>query len=143
MEELLKEYPVVVEIPVVWGEMDAFGHVNSVVYFRYFENARRAYFERVKIPEYRQKTGIGTILAWTECKFNIPLTSPDTVSVGVKVSEISEDRFRMAYGVVSHKLQKMVAEGESITVSYNYKEKKKTPLPVELKRRILEVETRD
>ena len=30
------DYPVAVELPVVWGEMDAFGHVNNIVFFRYF-----------------------------------------------------------------------------------------------------------
>ncbi len=46
---LLKGFPVVVEITVAWGEMDALKHVNNVVYFRYFENARIAYFEKVEI----------------------------------------------------------------------------------------------
>lgn len=32
--ELLKDYPVVVSIPVAWGEMDALQHVNNIVYFR-------------------------------------------------------------------------------------------------------------
>ncbi len=38
--ELLAGYPVVVEQAVVWGDMDSYRHVNNVVYFRYFENAR-------------------------------------------------------------------------------------------------------
>ena len=28
------------EIPVRWGDMDAMGHVNNTIYFRYFEIAR-------------------------------------------------------------------------------------------------------
>ena len=47
VNELLKDYPVTVEVPVVWGEMDAFSHVNNVVYFRYFETARIAYFYEI------------------------------------------------------------------------------------------------
>ena len=38
-------YPVSVTIPVAWGEMDSFGHVNNVVYFRYIETSRIAYME--------------------------------------------------------------------------------------------------
>ena len=52
MEKLLADYPVVVETPVAWGEMDAFGHVNNIVYFRYFETARIAYFEKLDVPEF-------------------------------------------------------------------------------------------
>ena len=38
-----------IEIPVIWGDMDAFQHVNNTVYFRYFENVRIEYFELVGI----------------------------------------------------------------------------------------------
>ncbi|MCZ6911333.1 MAG: acyl-CoA thioesterase, partial [Proteobacteria bacterium] len=41
--KVLDDYPVVIELPVVWGEMDAFDHVNNIIYFRYFESARIAY----------------------------------------------------------------------------------------------------
>lgn len=40
MEKFLAQHPIVTEIPVAWGEMDALQHVNNVVYFRYFETAR-------------------------------------------------------------------------------------------------------
>ena len=50
MEKLTERYPVVIEIPVAWGEMDAFQHLNNIVYFRYFESARIAYFERQVPP---------------------------------------------------------------------------------------------
>jgi acyl-CoA thioester hydrolase len=40
---------VVTKLDVVWGEMDSYAHVNNVVYFRYFENARIAYLDRVGV----------------------------------------------------------------------------------------------
>ena len=43
---LLRGFPGIIELPVSWGEMDAFGHLNNVVYFRYFESARIAALER-------------------------------------------------------------------------------------------------
>ena len=33
MDTLLKEFPVITEIKVAWGEMDALQHVNNAVYF--------------------------------------------------------------------------------------------------------------
>ena len=47
MQELLDAYPVIIEIPIAWGDMDAFQHVNNTVYFRHFESARLAYFEKI------------------------------------------------------------------------------------------------
>jgi len=40
MHTLLADYPVVIEIPVAWGEMDAYGHVNNIVCFDYRENCK-------------------------------------------------------------------------------------------------------
>lgn len=83
-----------------------------------------------------QETGIGPILASTGCKFKLPLTYPDTVSVGTRVSDIGADRFVMRYVVVSHGHAKVAAEGEGLIVSYDYRALRKAPLPEEMKRRI-------
>jgi acyl-CoA thioester hydrolase len=140
MQELLKTYPVVIEIAVAWGEMDSLQHVNNIVYFRYFESARMAYFHKLDIWSYMNETGVGPILASTQCKFRVPLTYPDTVSVGTKISEIEDDRFLMKYLVVSHEHKRVAAEGEGLIVSYNYRELRKAPLPDEIKRRIEDLE---
>ncbi len=140
MKELLTNCPVVIEIPVAWGEMDSFQHVNNIVYLRYFESARIAYFERLNLMEFMNETGIGSILASVQCKFRLPLTYPDTVSVGTRISKVEHDRFVMEYHVVSHKHQKIAAEGEGVVVSFNYRENQKTPLPEEIKLRIARLE---
>jgi acyl-CoA thioester hydrolase len=142
MEDLLKGYPVVIVIPVAWGEMDSLQHVNNIIYFRYFESARMAYFQELDIWSYMNETGIGPILASTECKFRIPLAYPDTVSVGTRITGIEEDRFLMEYLVVSHEHGKVAASGEGLIVSYDYPEKKKAPLPDEIRKRIQALEGR-
>jgi acyl-CoA thioester hydrolase len=140
VNELLTGFPVVIDIPVAWGEMDALRHVNNIVYFRYFESARIAYFEKLRFWEFMNQTGVGPILASIQCKFKIPLAYPDTVSVGTRIPSIEQDRFVMEYRAVSHKSQAIAAEGEGVVVSYNYRESKKTPLPEEMKQRILALE---
>ena len=137
MSQELVNCHVAIEIPVAWGEMDAFQHVNNVVYFRYFESARIAYFDRVGINEAMQSSGIGPILASTQCRFKAPLTYPDTVSVATMVSEIESDRFKMKYYVKSHKAERVVAEGEGLVVFYDYKNNCKHDIPKSIKERIL------
>ncbi len=140
MDNLTDGYPVVIPIPVVWGEMDAFQHVNNVVYFRYFESARIAYFGKLDVMDLMNRTGIGPILASTSCRFRAPLTYPDTVLIGAKVTNIEQDRFMMNYLVVSTRLQKVAAEGDGLIVAFNYRENKKAIMPDELKQRILDLE---
>ncbi len=141
MDNLIEGYPVVIKFPVQWGEMDAFQHVNNVSYFRYFENARLAYFEKFDIIGFMTRKGVGPILAATSCRFKTPLTYPDTVLVATKVTTIKEDRFMMDYRVVSAKIQKVAAEADCVIVTFDYRENKKVPVPEELRRLIMEVES--
>jgi acyl-CoA thioester hydrolase len=138
--ELLKQYPITVQNPVAWGEMDAFGHVNNIIYFRYFESARIAYLERIGGMDYMQATGIGPILASTQCRFRVPLTYPDVVYTGARIHTLEQDRFTMDYCVVSHNLQKVAAEGSGLIVMFDYKQNQKAPIPDVLRQRIEEVE---
>jgi acyl-CoA thioester hydrolase len=140
MKELLLDYPITIEIPVVWGEMDAFQHVNNIVYFRYFESARISYFEKLDYMTFIEENGIGPILASTQCSFKIPLTYPDRVTVGAKVESIGDERFTMKYVVVSHNHKKIAALGEGVIVSFNYRENKKTKIPDEIRNRIMSLE---
>ncbi len=139
MKELLQDFQVIIETPVAWGEMDAFNHVNNVTYFRYFESSRIKYFEEMEYFKYIAK-GIGPILASTSCRYRIPLTYPDTVSIGARVTKMSDDRFWMIYHVISHKHKKLAAEGEGVLVSFDYKENKKINIPEELKQKIISIE---
>ncbi len=136
MEELLKNFPVVVTLPVVWGEMDAMQHVNNAVYFRYFESGRTAYFEKLGVWRLTRQSGLGVILASINCRFRIPLTYPDTVSVGVRAIRIEADRFIIEHCVVSHKHQKIAAEGEGLMICYDYREQKKTLMSETMKQEI-------
>ena len=139
---LLADYPVVVEVPVVWGEMDSYRHVNNVVYFRYFESARLEYFRRLDWFAFERDTGVGPILAATRARFRKPLTYPDTVSIGARISAIGADRVTFDYLIVSHNLNAVAADGHATIVSYDYRNARKTPLPDELRRRIEELEGR-
>ncbi len=140
MEDFFADFPVVVERPIYWGEMDAFQHVNNTVYFRYFEEARIAYFEKLGLTQTKRMTGIGPILASTYCNFRIPLTHPDVVSVGSRVTKLAADRFTMEYIVVSRRLEKVAAKGEGVLVAYDYRNSKKSTIPEEVKTLILDLE---
>jgi acyl-CoA thioester hydrolase len=140
MKKELAGYPVVVDVPVVWGEMDAFGHVNNIIYFRYFETARIAYFEKLNVPEFLGRDPLGPILSETTCRFRAALSYPDTVSIGARVASIGEDRFIMRYAVFSHRQGRLAAEGEGTLVCFDYRQGRKAPLPERLKARIVAME---
>ena len=133
---LLTGFPVILELPVQWGEMDAYGHVNNTVFFRYFESARMAFLQQCGFVESHERDRIGAILHSTTARFRQPLFFPDTVQIGASATDVKEDRFTMAYTVVSLTRNVVVAEGTGIIVSFDYALGRKTALPEIVRSRI-------
>ena len=139
--EVLAKFPVIVRQPIVWGDMDSYRHVNNVVYFRYFENARLEYFKQMGWFEYEEKTGIGPILAATSARFRRALTYPDDIAIAARVVDVQEDRFSLEHVIVSETQQRVVTEGTGLIVAYDYAKGSKTALPEELRQRIRELQS--
>lgn len=125
--------PVVTEIPIRWGDMDAFDHVNNTRFFQYFEVARMAWFEEVG---FGGEGDVGPILHSTECRFRRPLRYPDAVRVGVRTLDLLDDRFTHEYLMVSERLGAVVATGRGVIVSFDYRRNEKAPIPAEVRGRI-------
>lgn len=136
----LAGFSIVIDVPVAWGEMDAFGHVNNIVFFRYFESARIAYLDAIGFRGSTTGDGPGPILASTQCRFRRPLAYPDRVSIGARTTRIAEDRFTMEYRIVSRSLAAVAAEGSGVIVAYDYADARKMRLPDAVRGRIRQLD---
>ena len=67
-------------IPLRWGDMDAMGHVNNTVYFRFMEQARIGWFDRL-VPEGEAWRTTGIVIANASCNYKRAMTYPGTVEV--------------------------------------------------------------
>ena len=132
--------PVVIEVPVAWGEMDSFKHVNNVHYFRYFESARTRYVEELNILEFMNDYAMGPILSETSAKFLAPVTYPDTLSVGIRSIKAANGRLVQQYQIWSQEQSRLVATGESTMLFFDYRAGKRCDIPEELARRIFRLE---
>ena len=128
--------PISVRATVLWSDMDAYGHVNNAVFFRWFELARMAYLDRCGLLDSYERSKVGVILHSTSCRFRAPVFHPDTIEVETRVTEIGEDRFTMEYVARSTAHATVVAEGSALVVCYDYTARKKVPLPQGIRERI-------
>jgi len=141
--ELLADFPIVVSLPVQWGEQDLFGHVNNIVYFRWLETARIAYLERIGMSMMVAENGVGPILAAIRCDFRRPVTYPDTVLIGARVTRIGNSSFQMEHNIISQAENMVVAEADSTLVFLDYRAQASLSLPDSIRRAISELEGRD
>ena len=140
MNELLKDFTFVVDLNIEWGDMDALQHVNNIEYFKYFQAARIAYFEKIGSDGVWGEKRISSILASTQCKFIYPLAYPDSISVGVRVDSMADQYFTMKYAVVGHKHQRLAAIGDAKVVMFDYANNKKASIPNEIRKTIIGLE---
>ncbi len=133
--QLLAPWPVIIQLPVQWGEQDALGHVNNVVFFRWFESARVALLQRLGVRTHNQER-LGTILAATQCDYRLPITYPDTVLVAAGVLRLGRTSIRMAQQVVSVGAGQVAASGTATVVVFDYVEQRPTPIPEPMRQQL-------
>ena len=138
----INDFPVTKKIQVAWGEMDAFGHVNNCVFFRYFESSRIAYLDNMKLFD-EPSSSLKPILARTSCKFISPIYFPDSLLVGAKVTKLSEDHYTMSYGIFQESTKKCMAIGDGTVFCFDYEKKQKVPLPESWSREITRIEKKN
>lgn len=142
-EESLHGFPVRVNIDVQWGEMDLAGHVNNVIYLKWFEHARVAYLDRLQYPivaDPERETLPGVILAKQDCKYLLAVDYPDTITLGIRVDGMWEDRFNMHCVMLSQRHQRLAAIANAMMVTFDYQNRRKAPLPDVLRQGILQLE---
>lgn len=129
----LAEYHSIIQLPVQWGDQDAFGHVNNTIYFRWFESARIAYFQHTGIEGPLSAVGLGPILASIQCDYRRQVTYPDVVLVGARVTRVGNSSMSMRYGLYSERLREIAAEGDSVIVAFDYQANVSKRIPEEVR----------
>jgi len=129
----LADFRTITTLPVQWGDQDAFGHVNNVIYFRWFESARIDLLNVFESAVTMSGAGLGPILASIKCDYRRQLHFPDTVSVGSRITRVGRSSADIGHAIVSHQQGQVIAEGSSVIVIYDYTARRVTRIPEDLR----------
>jgi acyl-CoA thioester hydrolase len=115
------------EMPVRWGDLDAYGHINNTLYFRYFEEARFQWMLAKGLP---LKTDTHPVVVTIGCTFLRPIFHPETLRIDIDISEPGRSSFMMTYKVYTlSDMSSHAAEGYSKIVWVSSSTGKSVPLP--------------
>lgn len=118
-----------------WGDMDAFGHVNNTVYFRYMESGRIAFLEQASGD--LDIKGQGPVVVTANCTFLKQLKYPGDIEIRTFVGAAGRSSF-----VVTHEIRMVdehgnadvvAAEGGAKVVWIDFAAEKSVPLPAGLR----------
>jgi acyl-CoA thioester hydrolase len=113
-------------LPVRFRDCDAMGHVNHAVYLTYFEQARLTFWrERTGTPSPHTRI----IIARAECDYRAPAHFGDELEVRVGVGAIGRSSFTLIYEIAHAVSGQLIANGQTVMVSYDYDKGASIPLP--------------
>lgn len=122
-------------IPVRWGDMDAMGHVNNTVYFRYAEQSRIEWLEALGYTVDSGREDAAVIVN-ASCTFLLPISYPATVELFLYVGKPGRASVPTYYEMRCVGDDRLYAEGAAKLVWFNAVTGKSAPLPEDLRRAI-------
>jgi acyl-CoA thioester hydrolase len=115
-------------IPMRWGDMDAMGHINNAVYFRYMEETRMAWFGKVGAAA--RSVGHGPVIINASCTFLKQLVYPGNLEVTLYAGQLGRSSFETwAEMRPSYDPATLYAEGQAKVVWVDFAKEKSVVLP--------------
>lgn len=114
-------------LTVRFGETDLLGHVNNASYFSYLEHARIEFFKELDTE--KNYNGWQFILATIKCDFVAQTFFDQELTIATKITRIGNSSFTLKQPIYDRKTGKLLADGESVIVYFDFEEQKSKPLP--------------
>lgn len=130
--ELRSAYRVFRTIGTRWMDNDAYGHVNNVVYYSWFDTAVNAYLIEQGVLDIHHGATIGLVIE-TQCNYFSPLAFPQTVEAGIRVARLGSSSVRYEVGLFAQGEPLTAAKGHFVHVYVDKASRRPTPLPLNLK----------
>lgn len=120
-----------INIPLRWGDMDAYGHANNTVYFRFFEEARIVWLASLELGAAEQPTG--PVIIKTSATFLKELNHPATVEVKTFADKAGNTSLDTYHLMTDADTGEVYAEGYAKIVWFDRRTRKSAPLPDSLR----------
>ncbi len=123
-------------LPIRWGDMDAYGHVNNTIYFRYMEQCRVEYLEGLG---YRiMPHGTAPVIINAACTFLVPLNYPGVVEVRMYCGQPGRSSVPTFYEICLAGDDTICATGDAKIVWMDVTSGKSVPIPDALRAQLTE-----
>ncbi len=133
------DYHTTIDIAVDWADLDLFGHVNNVVFFKYIQTARVNYSERIGLTSLNDNDMLSFMVASSQCQFKKPLLYPNHIQVSCRVDWIKNSSFQLSYQIKDIE-SLLIAEASDVLVVFNHTTKIKERMPDTIRRTIEKIE---
>lgn len=110
-----KDYFHFSRITTRWMDNDAYGHVNNVVYYSYFDTVVNKFLIDQNVLDPIRSQVIGLVVE-TRCRYFQPIAFPDNVDAGLRVAKLGTTSVRYEVGLFRNDDDMAAAEGHFVHV---------------------------
>ncbi len=115
-----------------WMDNDAYGHVNNVVYYSFFDTVVNTYLIEQSVLDIEKSPVIGLVVE-TLCQYKKELTYPEPVDAGLRVGRLGNTSVRYEIGLFRAGDDMPAATGHFVHVYVDRTTRKPAPLPAALR----------
>ena len=127
-----QDYGFVATITTRWRDGDAYGHVNNVEYYAFFDTAINTWLVREGGLDPAASAVIG-VCATSQCTFHRSLTFPDEVRCGVRVTRLGSTSATYALALFDDSSAEPAATGSFVHVFVDRAERRPAEIPERLR----------
>lgn len=135
------DYPHAMPITTRWMDNDAYGHVNNVVYYSYFDTVVNAWLIERGLLEVETSPVIGLVVE-TGCQYFAPLTFPEKVTAAMRVGTLGKSSVRYEIALFDAG-DSAAAQGHFIHVYVDRVTRRPVSLPEELRAALATLQVKD
>ena len=126
-------YKVWREVATRWADNDAYGHVNNVVYYSFFDTAVNQWLIEQRLLDITSGDPIGLVVE-TGCRYARSLTYPEPVEIGLAVEDLGRTSVRYRIGIFGKGQKEAAAEGHFVDGYGGRASRRPVELPVAWRR---------
>ncbi|MEH6558472.1 MAG: thioesterase family protein [Oceanicoccus sp.] len=133
------DYKIFYPVTTRWMDNDAYGHVNNVTYYSYFDTAANSFLVNHCGLDYRNGKVVGLVVS-SGCEYLAPIEFPDKIDVGVRIDRLGNSSVQYGIGIFKEGEDQACAFGHFIHVFVDNVSRKPVAIPDEMRKNMKKIE---
>ena len=122
-----------------WMDNDAYGHVNNVVYYSWFDTVVNQFLIANGVLDIERSKVIGLVIE-TQCNYFASVAFPDRINAGLRVTKLGNSSVRYEVGIFREGEDSAAAQGHFVHVYVDRETRRPASIPDDMRKLLQSIE---
>lgn len=124
-----------------WMDNDAYGHVNNVVYYSWFDTVVNEFLVANEVLDIEHSPVIGLVIE-TQCNYFASVAFPERVTAGLRVAKLGNSSVRYEVGIFRENEESASAQGHFVHVYVDRISRRPSAIPDKMRALLQSIEVK-